>query len=123
VIDKEGFRDFRYYLTMVQLQNCLAIAATRTNPDDTPQGEMAGVYVFSIPVNPPTPLFGFLRHVNMAGRQCLSPCVLSMGPIADTALDREWQAGSGGGKVERNFAAFDDDASAVPHRQQGPTAA
>jgi hypothetical protein len=114
VIDKEPFREnHRYYLAMVQLQRSLAISATRITLGDTPEGEMAGVYVFSIPVGLPTRLYGFLRHVNMAGDQSLSSCVLSKTPIAIDQLDDIWLAGGGRAKVDRNFPAGDAVGSKV----------
>jgi len=108
-IDSDRFGEsFQYYLAMVQLQNCLAISATRINPDGTPFGEMAGVYVFAIPVGTPTRLYGFLRHVNMEGSQSLSSCILSTVPVAEDQLDRVWLAGSGKARVDRNFPVGDE---------------
>lgn len=98
---------FAYHLAMVQLQSCLAVSATRINPDGAASGEMSGVYVFPIPVGTPTRLYGFLRHLNMAGDQSLSSCILSSAPITEADLDRLWLAGSGKAKVDRNFPAGD----------------
>jgi hypothetical protein len=109
VIDNERFgANFKYYLTMVQLQSCLAVSATRINPDGAPNGEMAGVYIFAIPIGTPTRLYGFLRHLNMGGSQSLSSCILSTVPVAEDELDRVWLAGSGKSKVDRNFPAGDE---------------
>jgi hypothetical protein len=105
----EGMRgSLRYFLAMVQQHNCLLVSATRVNTDDTPIGEMAGVYVFSIPVAANDRLCGFLRHQNMASRQSLSPCILSMEEIHDKSeLDRIWVRGAGGMQVDRNFPSDD----------------
>jgi hypothetical protein len=95
---------FRYFLAMVQLQNCVVVTATRVNPDDTPFGEMAGVYVFPIPIGAADHLCGFLRHQNMGGRQSLSSCVLSAEEIRESSdLDRIWVRGAGEMQVDRNF--------------------
>jgi hypothetical protein len=98
----------RYFLAMVQLHNCLVVSATRVNADDTPLGEMAGVYVFAIPVAANNRLCGFVRHQNMASRQSLSPCILSMEEIGDRSeLDRIWVRSAGSVHVDRNFPGDD----------------
>lgn len=109
VIDSARFGSkFRYHLAMVQLQSCLAVSATRVNPDGVANGEMAGVFVFAIPVGTPPRLYGFLRHLNMAGDHSLSSCILSTVPIPEADLDRLWLAGSGKAKVDRNFPAGEE---------------
>jgi hypothetical protein len=99
---------FNYHLVMVKLQGCLAVSATRAVSDGASDSEMAAVYVFSIPVSKPVRLYGFLRHVNMAGNQSLSSCILSSAPIEEADLDRLWLAGSGKAKVDRNFPVGDE---------------
>jgi len=104
-IDHPEFAEHHdYVLAMVELSGCVAVVATRFKPTGAPHNEMAGVYVIAIPINPGRQLFGFLRHVSMGGRQCLSPCILSTEKLEKADLDQLWVAGEGGGDVERNFA-------------------
>jgi hypothetical protein len=105
----EGIKgNLRYFLAMVQLHNCLVVSATRVNADDAPIGEMAGVYVFAIPVAANERLCGFLRHQNMSGRQSLSPCILSMDEIRDQSeLEKIWMRSAGTAQVDRNFPSDD----------------
>jgi hypothetical protein len=113
-IDGPEFKEFRYFLAMVQLQNCLAITATRVNPDDTPFGEMAGVYVFPIPFGAFGRLCGFLRHQNMAGHQSLSSCILTTEEIKDAAeLDAIWLRGCSEAQVDRNLPAAQAQAQRI----------
>jgi hypothetical protein len=111
----EGIKsNLRYFLAMVQLHNCLVVSATRVNADDAPAGEMSSVYMFSIPVAANSRLCGFLRHQNMASRQSLSPCILSMEEIGDwSELDRIWARSAGSLHVERNFPADDKAVSTL----------
>jgi hypothetical protein len=102
--------NFAYHLAMVRLQRCLVIAATRI--DGAADTEITGVYVLFVPVEPAKPT-GFLRHMNMAGDQSLSACLLSTSPIADTDLEPTWLAGSGKDKVDRNFPLAEGLASPV----------
>jgi hypothetical protein len=100
--------NFTYHLAMVELQSCLAIAATRMKADGAADAEMAGVYLFTIPVGETATLAGFLRHVNMASGQSLSACVLSTGPVEEAELERIWLSGCGQAKVDRNFPVGDE---------------
>jgi hypothetical protein len=95
--------NLRYFLAMVQLQHCLVVTATRVTPDNKPFGEMAGVYIFTIPVGATSRLYGYLRHQNMAGRQSLSPCVLSSEMQDKEDLDQIWVRGIGAMPVESNL--------------------
>jgi hypothetical protein len=105
----EGIRgNLRYFLAMVQQHNCLLVSSTRVNADDTPVGEMSAVHVFAIPVAASERLCGFVRHQNMASRQSLSPCILSMAEISDKSeLDKIWMRGAGSAQVDRNLPSDD----------------
>jgi hypothetical protein len=93
-IDDPEFADNHHYvLAMVELRGCVAVVATRFNPDKTPHGEMAGVYLYSLPISGGSQLFGHLRHINMGGDQCLSPCILSRELLDEAGLDRMWVEG------------------------------
>jgi hypothetical protein len=96
-IDDPEFADNHHYvLAMVELRGCVAVVATRFNPDKTPHGEMAGVYLYSLPISGGSQLFGHLRDINMGGDQCLSPCILSRELLDEAGLDRMWVEGGGG---------------------------
>jgi hypothetical protein len=92
-----------YMLAMVELRGCVAVVATRFKPNGAPHGEMAGVYVLAIPIAAGKQLFGWLRHVSMAGDDCISSCILSTEKLDGQDFDRMWLEGEGGGNVEKNF--------------------
>ena len=101
-IDHPEFADSHHFvLAMVELRGCVAIVATRFNPDKTPHGEMAGVYLYPIPISAGPQLFGHLRHLNMCGEQTLSPCILSREVLEPGVLDGLWL--DGGGSVLDNL--------------------
>jgi|GEM_PF-4895149 len=93
-----------YVLAMVELRGCIAVVATRFMPNGLPHSEMAGVYLFAVPIDPGRQMGGFLRHVSMRGRQCLSPCLVSVEALDGADLDELWSWAEGGGRVSRNFA-------------------
>jgi hypothetical protein len=98
------FDKHHYVLALVELSGCVAVVATRFKASGAPHNEMAGVYVLTIPINLGKQLSGYLRHVSMNERQCLSSCILSTEKLDGVDLDQLWRNAEGGGKVERNFA-------------------
>jgi hypothetical protein len=107
VISQTEFADRHdYLLAMVELRGSVVIVATRFHAERAPHPEMAGIYIHAIPLVEEDQLFGCLRHMSMAGRQCLSPCIFSRTPLEMAELDRLWaEQNRGATCVHMNFPA------------------
>lgn len=85
-----------FICTMVQLQGCLVVIATRVQPNGELHWEMAGLNFFDTRLSEQKHLFGHVRHQSMGNeRQTLSSCILSTEELSgaeklDKDLDVDW---------------------------------